>query len=289
MEVYTVAVLVAIYLDQARVRVRPSTWRELDRGLRLLTNVYGSRLPLEVQAFDVEALVQVQLGKVSAASTHKDMRSWRAFFNALLRWGMVEKNPVGGVPFPRLPRNFPSVLSVEETRRELVRAEETGPSIWGMVATALYAGLRKAELVYLRWADVGAESVLVRNSLEHQVKDFEEREIPLHVELRRILDRLPHDRLPWAFPSRQGRPWDPSNLRKHCIRAGLRGFHVLRRTFATNCLHCGIDVRTVQRWLGHADLQTTMRYLAADVGQRVDLINRLSYGVREPSLFAVGG
>lgn len=204
------------------------------------------------------------------------MRTWRAFFNACLRWGWVEVNPVIGLPFPRLPRSIPTALSSEEARMELARAQRAGPSIHGMVATALYAGLRRAELIYLRRADVGTESLLVRNSPEHQVKDYEERELPLHPELKGILARLPR-RLPWCFPSLKGLPWDPSNLRKECLRSGLRGFHLLRRTFATQCLRAGIDVRTVQVWLGHADLETTMRYLQAVCGQGQEAIGKLSY------------
>jgi integrase len=38
-------------------------------------------------------------------------------------------------------------------------------------------------------------------------------------------------------------------------------FHDLRHTFGTTCAAKGIDLRRIQAWMGHADIQTTMRYL----------------------------
>jgi len=37
--------------------------------------------------------------------------------------------------------------------------------------------------------------------------------------------------------------------------------HKFRATFATRCLWAGVDLRTVQKWLGHSDMESTMRYL----------------------------
>jgi hypothetical protein len=41
--------------------------------------------------------------------------------------------------------------------------------------------------------------------------------------------------------------------------------HKFRATFATRCLWAGIDLRTVQQWLGHSDMESTMRYLTREV------------------------
>jgi integrase/recombinase XerD len=56
-------------------------------------------------------------------------------------------------------------------------------------------------------------------------------------------------------------------------RAGLDPdnfwLHKFRATFATKHLQAGVDLRTVQLWLGHKDLESTMRYLKPSRGQRV--------------------
>jgi integrase len=52
---------------------------------------------------------------------------------------------------------------------------------------------------------------------------------------------------------------DPENFRLHKFRA----------TFATRCLWAGVDLRTVQQWLGHSDMESTMRYLKPSRSQQV--------------------
>src|SRR5581483_12183952 len=58
-----------------------------------------------------------------------------------------------------------------------------------------------------------------------------------------------------------------------------------RSTYATGMLRRGFDVRTVQHWMGHKSLETTMRYLApaTDVHDEVDLVKIPSIGKAEPA------
>jgi site-specific recombinase XerD len=62
-------------------------------------------------------------------------------------------------------------------------------------------------------------------------------------------------------------------------RAGLGeegiSAHRLRHTFATHLIRSGVDVRTVQELLGHADLQTTARYLHSDTRTKQAAVGRL--------------
>jgi hypothetical protein len=57
-----------------------------------------------------------------------------------------------------------------------------------------------------------------------------------------------------------------------------------RSTYATGMLRRGFDVRTVQHWMGHKSLETTMRYLApaTDVHDEVDLVTIPSVGKADP-------
>lgn len=283
----TVEELVRVYLKTCSGRLRPKTLATARSALSPFVQAFRDWQPGDVGAYEIEGLLMERSQSVSPATAHRDLRCIRAFYNALLRWELVERNPVTGVPFPRLPRNIPKILTAEQVQEELRHAKAAGPSLYGMVATALYAGLRRAELVYLEWKDLADRSLILRNKPAHPLKDYEERQVPLHSRLVAALSTLPRDSS-YCFPSRTGRAWDPDNLSKWCRRYGLRGFHILRHTFATNCLRSGIDIRTVQAWLGHSNVETTMRYLAG-VHDDGTLINRLTYRVKGPDLMSLVG
>ena len=52
--------------------------------------------------------------------------------------------------------------------------------------------------------------------------------------------------------------------------------HKFRATFATRCLWHGVDLRSVQEWLGHSDMESTMRYLKPSRSQHVrDKVNEI--------------
>ena len=156
----------------------------------------------------------------------------------------------------------------------------------------LFTGGREQEIQYATWADIDFESktFTVREKLDLRFtpKDKEEGEIPIPdslVDLLRNRRRLHADeRL--IFSNTQGNP-DGHLLRilkrvakradlncGHCYsRTGQScaktatcskwGLHRMRKTFATMHHEAGVPARTIQRWLRHSSLDTTLRYLAA--------------------------
>ena len=116
-------------------------------------------------------------------------------------------------------------------------------------------------------------------------KAYKEREIPIPEKLVTSLQaaKAAHDRAcPLVFPTAGCRPKLNflDDLKAVAERAGLKpaGFwlHKFRATFATWHLWAGIDLRTVQQWLGHSDMQSTMRYLKPSRSQATrDKVNAI--------------
>ena len=156
----------------------------------------------------------------------------------------------------------------------------------------LGSGGREQEVMYACWADVdwdaGLFNITAKRDLGWTLKDHEERSVPLPDsllgELTRRRESRPDDR--FLFPTDAGKP-DGHLLRQlkrvalaaglncgHCRnKNGLRcdqhpvcrrfDLHKFRKTFAGMHHESGVSMRTLQDWLGHADLATTQQYLAA--------------------------
>ena len=143
--------------------------------------------------------------------------------------------------------------------------------------TAAFTGLRRGELVALRWRDVdfAGSTIRVRASYAGDAvttpKSGKVRSVPLAPEVASALAKLA-DRDRWTgdddlvFVGVLGSYLDGSALRRRfdvaVKEAGIRPlrFHDLRHTFGTRMI-AKADIRRVQEWMGHADVQTTMKYL----------------------------
>ena len=158
----------------------------------------------------------------------------------------------------------------------------------------LGTGAREQEVMFATWRDIsfdrGIFTVTEKNDgeLRWTPKDKEQGEIPLSDDLLARLksrrQRFPHTRL--IFPSPAGKPNGHflRKIKKLAFRAGIncgecrdaRGrsckthpsceraiLHRFRKSFATRLAGAGVDVRTIQSFLRHSTLDTTLSYLAA--------------------------
>ena len=190
-------------------------------------------------------------------------------------WGL-SVNPVEDVEKPPLTHGGDiDVFSPEEVYA-LVRAA-AGEQDAAIFLTAAFTGLRRGELLALRWRDVdfAGSTIRVRGNYSEGVlttpKSGKVRAVPMAPDVASALARL-GDREYWVgdddlvFVGTAGGYLDGSALRRRygaaLVRAGLRQlrFHDLRHTFGTRMI-AKADIRRVQEWMGHSSIQTTMQYL----------------------------
>jgi integrase len=157
--------------------------------------------------------------------------------------------------------------------------------------TAAFTGLRRGELVALRWRDVDFERSSIRvagsyaNGALTTPKSGHGRVVPMVPEVASALARLSQreegtgdDDL--VFPGEFSTYLDASALRRRFVaaqeRAGLRQirFHDLRHTFGTLAVSGADSIVELQNWLGHAEVRTTMRY--THYREQVDAAARLA-------------
>lgn len=186
----------------------------------------------------------------------------------------VARNRDPLIPSPREWKSVIRELEREECPRstanaiERTRANARGAAL--LVAVAVQTGLRFDELRHIRAEDIGNDVVSVRAHGPWRPKDREERDVAVTADVA----ALAREFVAWrdhavglnGHALVLGGHWIEAHLSAAWERAKLPGapglMHDARRTFATEMSHRpGVSVRDVQRLLGHADLETTQRYL----------------------------
>jgi len=177
---------------------------------------------------------------------------------------------VSALPYPKVPRRLPIVLTSDEVRQLIDAARTLTDRTMLMV---LYStGMRNAEMRHLQVRDVDSRSMQIH--IQHG-KGGRDRYVPLSATLLDSLRAYWRWMKPktWLFPGtmagwRADRPITPKVVWDACQSAATRAqlekrvsAHVLRHSYATHLLEAGADLRTIQLLLGHVKLEHTVIYL----------------------------
>lgn len=140
-----------------------------------------------------------------------------------------------------------------------------------MTLLMYYTGLRLGEAVMLEWQDINFEAnVLTVREKPHrdwEIKDDEEREIPMHKEvIKALIKRMKistnTDAQDLIFPGVGLKTHYSRDLKRDCARVGVQSItaHILRHSFGTNLVRSGAPITVVKDLMGHSDIATTMIY-----------------------------
>ena len=143
------------------------------------------------------------------------------------------------------------------------------PFFHRVFSTLLMSGLRKQEMENLEWTDLNldAGTLSVRAKKNFRPKDWEERTIEIPQKLVEILKAAPRNGK-YVFGTKHGNRythvWDDCKEIAKKAKLNEEDFHPhkFRASYATRLLQSGVDLKTVQKLLGHKNLESTMRYLA---------------------------
>ena len=138
------------------------------------------------------------------------------------------------------------------------------------------------------WEDVHwkIRELTVASRPDHHTKNYESRRIPMNEALVEALQQHKRDHIivgsPYVFANRDGKPYRDvrESLDRAAQEAGIGDnvkLHQLRHAFCSHALMVGIAPRTVQKWMGHKDLKTTLRYAHVSPDHEKAAIQRLQY------------
>jgi integrase len=280
------------YLDEwlqqvAAVRVRPRTLAGYEQNVRLhLVPRLGRRRLGALSPRDVRQLLDALRGEGLSSRTVQHVHATlRAALEHAVREELLSRNVAKLVRVPTPRRAEREALTLDEVRLLLKAGRED--RLFALYVVALLMGLRRSELVGLRWEDVDLEKgvLRVRRTLQRvggQLQVFppksqrSRRTVPLPetvagalAEHRLRQQREQETAAAWqdsgyVFVSQVGTPVDPDNFSRLfgslCERAGVRRvrLHDLRHTCVSMLLALGEHPRVVMEIAGHSAIEMTM-------------------------------
>ena len=243
--------------------VRIRQWKNHPLASHVMATIRGS---------DIAAYRDVRLkeGK-SPSSIRLELAIISHLFTiAKKEWGMESlSNPVLAV---RLPSPSPArERRLEPGELEAIIANTDSPLLEPIVRFALETGMRRGEIVVMKWEDVDLKKKVLRIPV---TKNGKSRTIPLLFEAMRILGSLPRriDGSVWGLK-------DPHSItqafKKACKRAKVKDlrFHDLRHEATSRFFEKGLNVMEVAAITGHETLQMLKRYThlkAEDLGRKLE-------------------
>jgi len=256
-------------------------------GLRRLLPYLGKVRLSALGPRELERARDLLAGAYPAANTQRaSFRPLSAALTWAVREGLIAQNPVRGLPLPPRVQSL-EYLSASDAARLLQVAHaraQAGRGALGLqawshfvaVALALHTGLRRGEIMGLRWSaiDLPAQQLTVAHSFGTLPKGGQPRHlrvpgalIPLLFQWRSRCPSTPEGVL---CPARYCGDWRMSCGRSdHGLKALLRaagcpplrrGWHSLRHTFASMFIRSGGNLCALQKILGHYDVKMTLTY-----------------------------
>lgn len=201
------------------------------------------------------------------------------FFRWCIKQGYLTNNPITDIEVPKVEKRLPVKLTRQDAMRLLevvynypYQTKFTQCRNHAIFSTFLFAGLRKQELLNLKYTDVDIDNLTL---FVRQGKGNKDRIVPMSYTLAQSLKRYLDERkkanktCPEFFVSSvRNIPCSEVTLRrmleKICDTFGFRfSIHKLRHTFATLMLEGGCDIYSLSKMMGHSDIKTTTIYLSA--------------------------
>jgi integrase len=261
---------------------KPTTVRNYRNAINVhLLPVFGE---MSLEDITVQEIERWRAGMSSARQqrelSNKTKNNLLVLMHAIFRRAVklygLPANPVASVDRFRVRSSGDIQVFSPEEVWALVRAagSEADAAIF---LTAAFTGLRRGEVLGLRWRDIDFTGSTIRVRASYAAghlttpKSGKVRAVPMAPDVASALAKF-DDRTrftgddDFVFAGEAGLPLDgdalSSRYRDALARAGLRSlrFHDLRHTFGTRMI-AEADIRRVQEWMGHADIQTTMKYL----------------------------
>ena len=280
---YTVGTWMDTWFENvAKIKVRPSSHQTYKGYIDNHIKPNIGKIPLEklttmdLQKFYRKLLTKGRVERIESKEqpkglSAKTVRNINQVISSAMDLAVARKiiltNPTNACELPKVEHQEMQTIPAEQLQAFLDEARATG--VYEMYYIELATGLRRGELLGLKWTDIDWKNGIIKVRRQIARVDGQIVEAPLKtknsyravtisqqaIEVLREQKRKTNDQ--YVFPSPNVGPISPdsvNNMLKRVLeRAGIPKvrFHDLRHTFATIALQNGVDIKTVSGMLGH--------------------------------------
>jgi len=230
----------------------------------------------ERRRFAHHRFTKPQTGPLSGHTINGYIRALQAFWSWLEREDFINENPFAKLKIPKAPKKIIPVFSEEQLRQLFATIDISSPTgyrDYTIILTLLDTGIRCSELTGLKLDDVNLDN----RSLKVWGKGSKERLVPIGAKVQKAIWKFLNSyrsepatpRYNQIFLTRDGHPLTKDRLefivKRYGIKAGITGIrvspHTFRHTMAVTFLRNGADVFSLQRILGHSQLEVVRGYV----------------------------
>jgi integrase len=258
------------YKRHQKARIRSTTYERLD----CILNTLKANLPEQAKAITkrtVAEYIDARSETVKPGTVAKEMSVLKHCLKLAVEWGELNQNPAAGARLPQLPPGKTRYLTPGELRAALEAAPEW---LRAPMAFAACTGVRRGEMLALRWMDVDLEK---RRLYLRETKNGALRILPLSGAASQVLASLPEG----AAGDLVFAGVDPAQVSVYTKRVFHRlgitdaSFHTLRHTAASWLVMQGVDLYAVGQILGHKTPRMTQRYAHLSPDYMAGAVNKL--------------
>ena len=270
------------YLDWAWSSKPASAPREEQRLRKIQDLFQGLEIVYldDITPYHIEQLkAELKKRKLSKATINRYLQILRGLFYRAIDWEIYRKpNPLKKIRFYKEERTIQG-LSGKDLARVLDAAKNISTSPWSplqkvfydLCILALNTGLRKSEILDLKWKDIRGEAVRIKG------KGEKVRTVPLNKLSYTIIYKQPRkSEFVFDLPNRS----QPDILRRTVYQVKKRTgidfhFHQFRHSFASRLIEKGVDIITVSSLLGHSKVFTSLIYTHTDEKRKKEAVDLL--------------
>jgi integrase len=245
------------YLAWSKTNKKPSSYDREISSMRRLDREFGGKVFQEITTWQIEKWKAKRKEEVKPATVNHELALLKHMYIKEVEWGKCRENPAKKVRLLKGEVKRVRYLMPDKVQTLLSNCVD---HLRPIVTVALHTGMRKGELLGLRWDQVNFDQGIITLL---DTKNHERRDVPINETVKATLKGIAR-KGDYVFCNGEEKPFGRVHRSFHTAlkKSGIEDFkfHDLRHCFASALVMAGEDLYTVAELLGHKSLEMTKRY-----------------------------